>query len=658
MGRCARCFGDIRDLAVFCPNCAQLHEPDFNKLIDQTVGNRYQIYRCLSQGGLSTVFAATDLQSDRVVVIKVSDPAQLVRREMSYSIDPVTARQYWAEMLERMRREAETLATINHPNIVRLYGTGMIDEDLRYVIMEYLHGRTLREEIDRKRRFIPDDAIHIALEICSALSDVHSRGIIHRDINPRNIMFADSKTNGSHQSAIKLIDFGIAKFPQPAGAPPFTHHSALSGTVAYASPEQCQSRSIDHRADIYSLGVVIYEMLTGQRPFNGRTPTEIALKQIQSEPLPPRVFNPELPGSLESAVLRALAKNPDNRQQSIEELRMELGPGASQIVIPLQIDDSAADADISDEVDEVRAVRRRRRRAVLAATAILPAIITAGILFGRSFISSHPIAISKQENIATASSPLPKATVSTDVSNLLAGISDADAMEAAARLSQYGVAKPITTPAPAGASPQTQPVIRPSAPKKSALARSTTGKQSHQPAPPDAKPQAPPAPSPIILATRLPEPTSQPDITQAPRTEDNQNEDNNRTANRRVTPDNDDSRPSQNRNRGSDNGSSNSTGRDDDDRDARDNRQNVGPKIIQWNGSVYRERVIKIEMPGVPGTIEIPRVFRDRVGVVEPPNSDNDWSCAVLRVFGRGRVSILVRWWPLAQNAAKFAARR
>ena len=136
-------------------------------------------------------------------------------------------------------------------------------------------------------------------------------------------------------NGVRLIDFGIAKFPQPPGASPFTQHSTLAGTVAYASPEQCASHPVDHRSDIYSLGVVLYEMVTGQRLFNGRTPTEIALMQIQSEPRAPRTINRAIPADLEKTILRALAKSPSERQQSAGELSEELRPSSNQIFIPL-----------------------------------------------------------------------------------------------------------------------------------------------------------------------------------------------------------------------------------------------------------------------------------------------------------------------------------
>jgi serine/threonine protein kinase len=705
MNRCARCSGEFPAFAVFCGHCGQVHEPDFDQLINLTIDGRYRINRRLGQGGLSTIFAATDLTDDSVVVIKISDPSQLARRDMSYAIDADHARGYWDEMLERMRREAETLAGIDHPNIVRFYGTGLINDDLRYVVMEFLRGRTLRDEIDRGGSLEESKAVAVALEITSALAEVHSRGIVHRDIHPRNIMIAECgmrnaecesqeslpppETQIPHSafriphSTIKLIDFGIAKFPQPPGAPPFTRRSTLAGAAAYASPEQCASQPVDHRSDIYSLGVVLYEMVTGERPFNGRTPTEIALKQIQSEPQSPCAINPAISASLERTILRALAKNPLDRQQSVEELSEELRTPSNRIVIPLaaSADDQSdltlsADrfTDVNEAESKLKLVRRRRRRLVVAAAAALVAVLASALLFGYPSFSLRHKSSDAAQTAGAGASPSPAVIGS-----------DADSLELAANMSGQnnagGTANAATQASPASTQ-QTQPA-NPTAANNAVSNRSAAGatipptpSPAPAPVPPRAQPQMPPAPSPDIAAARAPQPDSDPDLAQAPSRERDgggwrrENETTNGNPSRSSNgaagsdsdrnDDNDDREP--NRKRNDDAGGyrrlpdpPNRGGRDDDDDDRFDR---IGPKLIQWSGRVNYEREIKIEMPGVPGTVEIPRAYRDRVGIVEPPSAHNQWRCAVLRVFGRGGVSIVIRWWPAARNAVRFTARR
>jgi serine/threonine protein kinase len=680
MNLCSRCSGELPAFAAFCPHCAQAHEPNFDDLINLTIDGRYRIYRRLGQGGLSTIFAATDLESDSVVAIKFSDPAQLVVRAMNYAMDAARARDYWDETLERMRREAETLATIDHPNIVRFEGTGMINDDLRYVVMEFLRGHTLRDEIDRNGAFELSRAVGVALEVASALIEVHARGIVHRDINPRNIMIADC--------AIKLIDFGIAKFPQPPGAPPFTQHSALAGTVAYASPEQCASHPLDHRSDIYSLGVVLYEMATGRRPFNGRTPTEVALKQIQSEPKPPRSINPAISVAVEKTILRALAKNPADRQQSAEELSEELRKSSNQILIPLAVTNPEAEDqyesgnEIAPYVDPVeneetaesnlRQVRRRRRRFVVASAATLIAVITAAVLFGWPSASSRSKAVDVSANVVAAASPSPEATPSVG--------SDADSLEqAAGASSQNNNGAGASTPgAQAAADSTRQPqAANSTAPNNKAVAVPPTPSPAPAPIPPGARPQMPPAPSPEIAANRAPQLDSEPDPSQGPDKEHNgrahqrENDSANGDSNHRQS---DDMNRDSDRddgyapNRRRDNDSYNRRrlpdppNRDEEDREDRDNDHDdsarIGPKLYQWSGRVDYQREITIELPGVPGTVEIPRAYRDRVGVIEPPSVNNRWSCVVLRVFGRGGVSIIVRWWPAARHAVKLTAWR
>ncbi len=713
MTRCAHCFGELTQFVVFCPHCSQAHETDLSQLISQTVGGRYRLYRQLGQGGLSTVFAATDLLMDRVLVVKVSDPSQFVRRELTYAIDAEAARRYWAEMLERMRREAETLVDVDHPNIVKFYETGLIGDDLRYVVMEFLRGRTLREVLNAKGRLELSEAMRVALDICAALEEIHYRGIIHRDINPSNVMIAESMSATLDyesdeetrlairhpQSAIKLIDFGIAKFPQPPGAPPFTQHSVLSGTVSYASPEQCQSRAVDHRSDIYSLGVMLYEVLTGERPFTGRTPTEIALKHIQLDPVPPRQHNPEIPVTLEKAILRALAKSPDERQQSISELSEALSRSTRQIVIPLQSDQAvesgvismfesdASEADGSEEIviDRARLVRRRRRRVAFAAAAIIVAMIAAGAMLGQNWFGSH---LGQLLTGNSASNVQSSGSIQGGQNGLS---SDADYLEELASQLPYGAITPRPTPPqtdhnnsprsasvvspiirPAGASPKlAAKTVIPAFPKPAPVPASQSVKSQKQTA------QVPATtPPPISPSSPVNQPVSQPsEVAQAKRNteegaamrreNDSSIDQPNRNSGNVVTP------PSASRDRIASN-RSRSEGDDnhrrypdvrsqepdnnpDDDEPYREEPRQIGPKLIQWSGSVNREREIIIELPGVPGTLEIPRVYRNRVGMVEPPSASNRWRCAKLRVFGKGGVSIVVRWWPSSSQYSRLA---
>ncbi|MGH9753730.1 MAG: serine/threonine protein kinase, partial [Blastocatellia bacterium] len=688
---CSRCSGELPSFTVFCPHCAQAHEPNFDDLINLTIEGRYRVNRRLGQGGLSTIFAATDLETGSVVAIKISNPAQLVLRAMNYAMDADRARDYWDEMLERMRREAETLATIDHPNIVRFVGTGMINDDMRYVVMEFLSGLALRDEIDRNGAFEPSKAVSVALQVASALIEVHARGIVHRDINPRNIMIADCGLRIA-DSQIKLIDFGIAKFPQPPGAPPFTQHSTLVGTVAYASPEQCASHPVDHRSDIYSLGVALYEMVTGERPFTGRTPTEVALKQIQYEPKPPRSINPAISLALEKTILRALAKDPADRQQSAKELSEELRTSPNQILIPLtgalpEAEDqhdlrngitSSVDSSENDETAEsnLRLVRRRRRRFVVAAGATgaaLVAFIAAAALFGWSSDSSRRNPADVSANVVAAQSPEAARAIG----------SAADSLELAAGAPSQnnngaGVSDPIAQAAPdSSRQPQAANSAAPNYKDVAQKAIPPSPSSVPAPIPPRAQPQMPPAPSPDIALNRAPQLESEPDFSQGPgkehnsrarrRENDSATNDSNwgRSGDMNREPDRDDDyAPNRGRNNDTFNRRrpSDPQNRDEEDRNDRDDDYDdsarIGPKLYQWSGRVNYEREIIIELPGVPGRVEIPRAYRNRVGVIEPPSADNGWRCVVLRVFGRGGVSIVVRWWPATRNVVKLNVRR
>ena len=670
MDRCVRCFGDLEDLAVFCPHCAQAHEPVFDRLIDSMIDGRYRIYRRLSQGGLSSVFAATDLQTDRVVVIKISDPAQLVRRESSYAIEREDAKRYWAEMLERMRREVEHLTQIDHPNIVRFLGTGTINENLRYVALEFLHGQTLKSEIDARGHYEIEAGLDVLRQISDALQVIHQRNIVHRDINPGNIILCAPKR-------IKLIDFGIAKFPQPAGAPPFTRNSSLRGTVSYSSPEQCQGLEVDRRSDIYSLAVLCYEMLTGKRPFDGRTPTEIALKHIQAPPPEPRSINPDIPAGMNIAILRALSKNPDDRPATVTQFLHELETGRSQFTVSLLLDNSkpvpAGDSStVDDTTDRIRLARKRRRRSALAGGILLLALTVGGLLLAGQMLSRNQV----PEDVAAIPGQNQHAAAQADgeMEDFIPG-SDADSLEIGASSSHL---KDFRTPTPFQIRTTPITTARPVKP----FARTTNSQQkkdqkaASKPVtinrPAASRPKSPPMPAPTVTPRQIPPPSSQPDASQSPRREtarnkpvenspvknrpqpqDQSTEDRQRETAQKIEP------PEQH---GDDQAAVNRPVTDSIETARRTNKPTtskpaetgiipqVGPKLIQWAGSVNRVREVRIEMPGIPGTIDIPRVYRNRVGVVEPPNSGNEWKYAVLRVFGRGEVSFLIRWWPAPQN--------
>src|SRR5262249_13526434 len=202
----------------------------------------------------STLFTATDLQSNEKVVIKVSNPAKLIQQRQSLSIDGERSRHYWVGMIERMRIETEALMMIRHPNIVRFYGTGMLNDDIRYTVMQHLPGISLCEEISRRRRIPLADVLEVTEALSSALCHVHSHGIVHRDLTPRDIFVYLVKNLNGPQLTVKLTGFGIAKFSPLPSKPPFARFSSVTGKITYGSPEECENHCLDHRFDIYSLG--------------------------------------------------------------------------------------------------------------------------------------------------------------------------------------------------------------------------------------------------------------------------------------------------------------------------------------------------------------------------------------------------------------------
>lgn len=267
------------------------------------LGNRYDLGQIVGRGGMAEVYEGTDTRLNRRVAVKV------LRGDLAR--DPM--------FLERFRREAQSAAGLNHPNIVAIYDTGEDDIDgvtVPYIVMEFVDGVTLRQMLTNGPRIMPERGLEIIAGTLAALDYAHRHGIIHRDIKPANIMI------NSHGDA-KVMDFGIARAVSDA-ATSVTATSAVMGTAQYLSPEQARGEVVDARSDIYSAGCVIYELLTGNPPFNGETPVSIAYQHVNEPPKAPSDFDPSIPATLDSIVLHALAKHPSQRYQTAAEFRADV----------------------------------------------------------------------------------------------------------------------------------------------------------------------------------------------------------------------------------------------------------------------------------------------------------------------------------------------
>ena len=247
---------------------------------------------------MAKVFEGTDTVLGRTVAIKVLAP--------QFADDQ--------SFVERFRREAQAAARIGQQQVVSVFDTGS-DDGVHYIVMEYVEGRTLAEFLAGGGRIMPDRAIGIAQDVCRALEAAHAQGVIHRDIKPGNIMM-------SPRGEVKVADFGIARVTTTNET--LAQTAAILGTASYLSPEQAQGQPVDGRSDIYSLGCVLYEMVTGRPPFLGDTPVAVASKQVLEQPVPPSTLNPDVTPELDAVILRALSKNPANRYQSAEEFRADL----------------------------------------------------------------------------------------------------------------------------------------------------------------------------------------------------------------------------------------------------------------------------------------------------------------------------------------------
>jgi serine/threonine-protein kinase len=268
----------------------------------QHLSDRYELGEILGFGGMSEVHLARDLRLHRDVAIKVLR-ADLARDPSFYL---------------RFRREAQNAAALNHPAIVAVYDTGEAETatgPLPYIVMEYVDGVTLRDIVHSEGPMPAKRAIEVIADACQALNFSHQHGIIHRDVKPANIMI-------SKAGAVKVMDFGIARALADANS--VTQTAAVIGTAQYLSPEQARGEKVDARSDVYSLGCVLYEILTGEPPFVGDTPVAVAYQHVREDPVPPSQRHAGISPELDAVVLKSLAKNPDNRYQTAAEMRADL----------------------------------------------------------------------------------------------------------------------------------------------------------------------------------------------------------------------------------------------------------------------------------------------------------------------------------------------
>jgi beta-lactam-binding protein with PASTA domain/predicted Ser/Thr protein kinase len=333
------------------------------------LGERYEIGGVLGRGGMAEVHRGRDLRLGREVAVKVlrNDLA----RDPSFQV--------------RFRREAQAAASLNHPAIVAVYDTG---EDRTssgatpYIVMEYVEGETLRDVLRREGVLSPERAMEFTADICAALDFSHRNGIVHRDVKPGNVMVTPEGT-------VKVMDFGIARAVSDSAAT-MTSTAAVIGTAQYLSPEQARGESVDARSDVYSVGCLLYELVTGAPPFTGDSPVSVAYQHVREDPRLPSSVNPAIPPDLDAILLKALSKNPANRYQSAADMRNDLlralaGQRVEATPVMGDADRTAiigappggyGDGDWEDEDD---AARKRRRNRIIAAV-IAGLLLVGGVI--------------------------------------------------------------------------------------------------------------------------------------------------------------------------------------------------------------------------------------------------------------------------------------
>ena len=345
-------------------------------MIGKLLGNRYEILNQLGGGGMAIVYKGRDTRLNRFVTVKILRP--------EFTSDE--------NFIKRFSREARAVARLSHPNIVNIHDVGQ-EEDIHYLVMEYVDGEDLKSVIKDQGALAIGRAVEIAQQVCAALGHAHENDIVHRDVKPHNILI-------TRDGRAKLTDFGIAA---ETTAATFTHTDTIVGSVHYISPEQARGEPAGPQSDIYSLGMVMYEMLAGQVPYGGDSPIAVALKHIQEEPAPLRQINPAVPDSLSGVVMRALAKTPDQRFAGTGEMCRAIKHcwvDETEVTQFIPLDDMATTVlpavkaeGGSEEAEKKPAASNRKRMVWLLAPLIVLVLLAGGVLAAQNLFGAPDVKV-------------------------------------------------------------------------------------------------------------------------------------------------------------------------------------------------------------------------------------------------------------------------
>lgn len=351
-------------------------------MIGKILNGRYEIIELIGRGGMAYVYKARDLKLNRFVAVKI------LREEYTEN----------EQFIKKFDRESQSAAGLSDPNIVSVYDVG-VDGDVYFIVMEYVDGITLKQYLIKKGRLDYEEATNFIIDVAEALQCAHEHGIIHRDIKPQNIMLTADMTP-------KVTDFGIAR---AITSSTITMTNQTMGSVHYISPEQARGGFVDERSDLYSLGIMYYELLTGELPFDEENTVSIAIKHIQEDIIPPKTILPEIPQSVSDVVVRLCQKRPDDRYQDCEELIADLdqimlnasvdlngspnngGLISDDSLFQVEPEDTAGDAADETGIDDLR--KKKKRKRVLIGL-LVAALAIAGIVAGyRAFSASRKVTV-------------------------------------------------------------------------------------------------------------------------------------------------------------------------------------------------------------------------------------------------------------------------